>query len=1302
MINKDADDIRKSGLFDRDWYLSTYPDVAMSGMPPLAHFLQIGARLKRDPGPDFDTAGYLEEYRDIEKAGINPLLHYIQHGRDEGRQARPNSGQPASRSEIGARIAGDLRRRPGRTTVLLCAHSARQQLFGGERSFLDMVDGISALDFNLIITIPSVENQAYLAALKQRSVAIYHLPIPWWRGDIPVAPATIGRIASIIAAEHVDVVHSNTIMLREPLLAARYMGVRSLVQARELIQHDEHLLEEIRLTAPEIIEWLWENADGIIANSHVTATGFTLPGKSPHVVYNTVDMSALRKMPPPGNAGPLRVGLISSNLPKKGLGAFTKIAQKLEHTHPDIHFHIIGPDTSLTEDIRERLSRKELPESIKLLGYRDTPAAAIAETDVVLSISTFQESFGRTVLESMAGARPVIVYDHGAPPELVTTGRSGFVVPFGDVSKIADLLGKLSKDRNLLIQMGRNARDEAHERFGRDVYIESLRSAYTDLLDRESSPPRVVLPARSDLSPLPRTALRIAYFLWHFPVPSETFVLNELRILKANGVDVRVFCRHSPHEDFTPDFEIEWETVDSPEHLANRLQATGRTVVHSHFVFPTVTEMVWPACEKARVPFTFIAHAQDIFRYRNDLKNRIGEVARSPWCRKVFVPSSFHERYLSLRGVPENKMVPSANGCDDTLYAAARMTERSKRPFRRIIAIHRFAEKKGLGNLVRAAKLLEPDGIRVALYGYGDLEAEYRRIVADKGIGNVEFCGAVNGLDEMLDAFRSCDLFSCPSVRAADGDMDGIPTVVMEAMSAGVPVITTAISGIPDLVEDGLTGMLSEATPEAIAERVRAYYALPDAAVEAMIENGLERIQSKYNSERLVEGMMRIWANETVDLMIVSWNNLPELYEVTQRLLANTSMPHHLIICDNGSRPSTLAYLVDLQGRHDNITLIINRENAYVGPGTNICLQHGRSDYAVYVCGKEGMTTAKGWEIPLIHYMNANPRVGQAGTLCYSPSYLHGRDYPKGVALFDKFRNQDFARNNPDRSFCHVQGGFFVLRREMIDEIGGFSNDVAHAYTDVEFSYYVESRGWELGQAPGMLSLYNKTRPSIFHRLDEKMSALHPPTLNDLPILDAVSKRSLALCNACGKSSPAFTHVGAEAVCPECGSTRRSRSLQRFLSESLLLYRRLPALAVSAPGPLLDFWRHQFQGHALSLEDLLQRLAASQPLNIAENSLPLILLNDIWLPDMRESGVQAVLNWTSRLLKEDGMMILSGPAQTAELSAFAQQCGLEIFDRKRFASAVSHFDWQPLYLLRHTSVSSPDKHSHGDKKALIQ
>lgn len=1277
---RDRAELLASGLFDAEWYSETYPDVRQTGLDPLDHFLRIGRYLVRSPGPEFDSGRYLAVNADVARAKIDPLQHYIRYGKRENRKAYTRNAALPHKSEV-RRVEGKIARRPGRPTVMLCAHIAGQHLFGSERSLLDMLDALNALDFNVVVTVPAVQNMAYFDTLVVNSMAAYVIPYGWWRENQPIREAVIGFFCSAIAAESVDVVHVNTIMLREPLLAARRMGIRGIVHIRELIRHDQDLLRLIGEPPDEIVDAIWERSDLLIANSQATRDGFETAGHAPDVVYNTADIDELLALDPPEGTGPLRVAMISSNIPKKGLLDFCKVARTLYDTHPEIRFGLIGPHNEHTKQIAEQIEAGELPPSIALLGYRSSPVEAIAEADVVLSLSTFQESFGRTVLEGMAGARPVIVYDHGAPPELLRDGQTGFVVPVGDTDAVADCLRALDEDRGRLARMGAAARIDAEDRFGHKAYVAQMRAAYDKVFALDLAPRKMVLPARADMEPTPRDRLKVAYFMWHFPVPSETFVLNELRILRAMGIDVRVFCKQSPYPDFKPDFDIEWERVRDPEHLAERLRATGRSVVHSHFVFPTVTNMVMPACEMAEVPFTFIAHAQDIFRYRNDAQNRIGEVSRSPWCRKVLVPSRFHWRYLAARGVPEYKMMLSANGCDDALYAGGRIDTRAARPFKRIVAIHRFTEKKGLIHLIRAGKMLEAEGIRIALYGYGELEDQYRKVVADEGISNVDFCGSVANREAMLQVFREADLFACPSVRAADGDMDGIPTVVMEAMSAGLPVITTAISGIPDLVEDGITGIICEATPLSIATRVRDYYALPDAAVEAIIENGLERIRRNYNSERLVEGMMRVWANETIDLMIVSWNNLTELAEVTRRLIANTTLPYHLIICDNGSRAATLAYLNAFQIENDRVTLVLNRDNAYVGPGTNICLEHGRSDYAIYVCGKEGMTLHKGWEIPLVHYMNAHPRVGQAGTLCYSPSYMRGRDYPAGVPLFDKFRNKDFAARHPDRIFSHVQGGFFVLRRQMIDEAGAFSTEVAHNYTDVEFSYFVESCGWELGEAPGMKALFNKTRPGLFHRIDESIGAVHPPMLSDLPALDAIANGEVHHCNVCASQFPAFIVDGAESVCPHCGSDRRARSVHRYLAESTLLFQRLPGLGVNLPTGLQEFWQTQFQGRVMSIAELVETVTgAAGRLENNDHRLRAILLNGLFETDTDAPTRARVLAEVRRLLAPDGVCILAGGGVDAEALALIAQAGLRPVDRKRHVSSVTHYDWHPVHV----------------------
>jgi glycosyltransferase involved in cell wall biosynthesis len=80
-----AESLDASGLFDGAWYGAQYPDVAMSGLPGAEHYLKYGARMGRDPGPDFETGFYLAEYDDVRTLGENPLLHYLAHGRAEGR-----------------------------------------------------------------------------------------------------------------------------------------------------------------------------------------------------------------------------------------------------------------------------------------------------------------------------------------------------------------------------------------------------------------------------------------------------------------------------------------------------------------------------------------------------------------------------------------------------------------------------------------------------------------------------------------------------------------------------------------------------------------------------------------------------------------------------------------------------------------------------------------------------------------------------------------------------------------------------------------------------------------------------------------------------------------------------------------------------------------------------------------------------------------------------------------------------------------------------------------------------------------
>ena len=881
---------------DTAFYRAANPDLDAEAIDLIEHFVLVGWREGRDPSPAFSVRRYLAANADVAESGQNPLVHFLLHGRSEGRRAfAVDETAPLPRGSEPREIAGLVPYDPLLAGVLVVGHVVGRERYGGERSFLDMLEGLSGVGLNVVAVLPRDEGE-YTAAVRARSSKVVVLPYGWWRGGEAASSAVVSAFEGLVARYRVAVVHANTVMLLEPLVAARRAGARAVVHAREILAHDPALCERIGLSAEEIVAAVWSRSDAVIANSAACASAYaaalgaaaetagpeadgsatdaetgaaaetasgdaagagarvasgdaagtmvaggaaasgdavaaasapasaaavaSADGRRVLVVANAVDASALDMANPVPETGPVRFALISSNVAKKGLEDLVRLARACAAAGVvDAEFVVVGPETETVKALQAGQAAGEVPASIRFAGYAEGPAAALEGVQVVLNLSRFAESFGRTVAEAMAARRPVIAYRFGALPELVEDGVTGFLVPYGEAEAAVAAVKALLADRSLIGRMGEAGRASVTARYDKPAYRAAMQAAYREIL---ATPPHgggdgtggggpagggfdptagsgvsarlgaqavapaitaaalavrlpeagegaVVLPARARPGGIPASALsrgpdvspgsdvppgsdaapasgsapaaspepgsptadcrlptagaqsaplptagaqsaRIAYFLWHFPVPSETFVLNELRYLVEAGYDVKVWCRQSPHKDFAPDFPIEWERVASPEAFAERLVATGRTAVHAHFTYPTVTDMVWPACEIAGVPFTFIAHSQDIFRHGNDQKNRVGEIGRSAWCRKVFVPARFHRDYLIERGVPEGKLAINPNGVDVDAYAAARRPGRGRGATKRIVAVHRFTEKKGLEPLIAAMAILARAG----------------------------------------------------------------------------------------------------------------------------------------------------------------------------------------------------------------------------------------------------------------------------------------------------------------------------------------------------------------------------------------------------------------------------------------------------------------------------------------------------------------------------------------------------------------------------------------------------------------
>jgi glycosyltransferase involved in cell wall biosynthesis len=1308
--------ISPSPYFDSRYYVETYSDVKRAGMNPLKHYLLFGVGEGRRPRADLDMEGYRRQVGLDKKA--NPLLHYVKAQQSVG------AVQPAAQKAIvppGALDERELKTFPGRRprdanarTILVVAHMVGKYLFGGERSFLDILEGFASIGVNVVAALPTHVAE-YTEAVRDVSCEVVVFNYGWWRNN-PISEDTIDVFEDIILGKCVDAVHANTIVLREPVIAAANCGVPGVIHVRELIQHDEALSTVIGSSPRDIVEQTLDRADWIIANSQATARAFDKPGRT-FVVPNTIDMAAL-DMPNPVDPQEIRFGIVSSNVPKKGINDVVALARACEFVMPMARFMVIGPETQLTKDIQEEQEKGVAPSNLIIAGYANSPRAAMEKVNVVINFSHFAESFGRTVLEAMAARRPVIAYEWGAIPELVQPGVTGELVPYAQPLYAISAMQKICENPDLIAKMGEAGRAAAVSRYSKERYARLLAEAYDAIFDpakalatpsgdapaaKVDAPPQKA-PALPDASALPappgarvlrapafQTAPnwdekpRIAYFCWHFPVPSETFVLSELRHLVAQGYDVLVFCRQIPYKDFKPDFPIVWRQVKSPQQLADALIETGRTVAHGHFVYPTVTNFLWPACEAANVPFTFIAHAQDIFRHSNDEKNRIGEICRSPLCLRLFVLSRFHRNYVIARGVPPEKIVINPNSVDTARMTAGDIPSRSDRAFRAVCAVHRFSEKKGLENLIRAGKELARDGVSIDLYGYGELEDRFRELIEEQGLTNVRLCGRVHNYNELCDVLRRYDLFVCPSVRTADGDMDGIPTSAIEAMAAGMPVLTTAISGIPDLVTDGLTGLVCEATPRDIAAAIRRYYAMPPGQVEAIIKAARHKASTRHDINRICRVLLRVWERKTIDIIIVSWTHLEEHRAVIERLYEHTSLPFHLIVCANSNDEHVVALLENYHREKDNFTVIHSGYNAFVGPGTNYAMNQGWSDIAIYVCGKEGFVFRSGWEIPFIHTMAENPEFGLAGTLCHAPTYLTGSQYPSGIKEFDNFRNRHFAAENPDRIFSHVQGGFFAIRRKMYEEIGGFSEATPHSYTDVEYSYYVESMGWKLGEVEGLMALFNKSRPPLAARIDETIGAAHPPELSDLDTFGAITRGERFNCNVCCWNGDAFVADGGDMLCPSCNAGMADRSLFRWLAPSVYLYRRLPAVAVGLAGEIEKFWAQQFQGPRLDHATFLERVQSTGRLQNRDRSLEIGFIRG--LPTDRELRSK-IFKEFARLLKPGGKLVLqtgfgasSRPHQLPpEIDQLAVAEGFSILQPALYFSHSMQLDWAPLFV----------------------
>jgi len=410
----------------------------------------------------------------------------------------------------------------------------------------------------------------------------------------------------------------------------------------------------------------------------------------------------------------------------------------------------------------------------------------------------------------------------------------------------------------------------------------------------------------------PGRARRICYLTKRFPRLSETFILDEILGLEANGVDLRLFAIADPHEaTVQPDVSrlrspvsylhtgdgcgsgardtlhfarghaalalrhpVRWVRTAvrllGPERgramarhfleaggMASEMQRVGGDHLHAAFAHGPASVAYYVHRLTGR-PYSFAVHAKDLYLSSP-------EVLAAKVRAASFVLACSHSAASELRRIAMANGVSGA----DVVYAPHGVDVDRFRPFTatgggaddhhagqhdgiRILAVGRLVPKKGYPTLIAALAELFGSGVPFTcrIVGGGDLRHELAARLAAAGIADrVELCGSRTQL-EILEEYRQADVFVQASVVTEDGDRDGIPNSVLEAMSCGLAVVASDVAGIPEVVRDRETGLLvAPADRTALAEALGAVAGDPElrrrlgTAARAFVVDALDRAE---------------------------------------------------------------------------------------------------------------------------------------------------------------------------------------------------------------------------------------------------------------------------------------------------------------------------------------------------------------------------------------------------------------------------------------------------------------------------
>lgn len=386
---------------------------------------------------------------------------------------------------------------------------------------------------------------------------------------------------------------------------------------------------------------------------------------------------------------------------------------------------------------------------------------------------------------------------------------------------------------------------------------------------------------------------RIGYVLKMYPRFSETFIVNEILELERQGLEIFIFSLKPPEggrfhpnismvqapvsylpeygqKEFWGFLKENWDQLkihswnlepaleyafkdDLNKGMIPFMQALNLSLLlktydishlHAHFAsLPAYVAML--ANLISGISYSFTAHAKDIYNYQINQELLKDKIAKAQFVITVSEFNRLHLLNLCGNG-NESKIKVVYNGINLNLFSPDGQVPRQNNL---ILTVGRLVPKKGFEDLIEACGILKNQGENFSckIVGAGELEPVLKQKILEKNLqGEVELTGPKTQI-EVIELMKQAVVFCLPCVIAPDGNRDGLPTVLLEALAMGLPAVSTKLTGIPEIIDHYQDGLLVEPnSPVELSKSLRTL--LKDSALrEKFSKNGITKAKEKFN-----------------------------------------------------------------------------------------------------------------------------------------------------------------------------------------------------------------------------------------------------------------------------------------------------------------------------------------------------------------------------------------------------------------------------------------------------------------------